>query len=77
MVGVSVDKVRREMRGALATLSDLLDDATVVAKGYELKEVSFTLGLEASGQVSLLSLASGNVGASSGLQFTFVRRNAA
>ena len=77
VVSVSADKVRREIRKALGTVDEVLKDASHAAKDFDLAEVSFTVGLEASGQVSVLSLASGNVGASSGLQFTFKRRRAA
>lgn len=76
VVDVSVDKVKREIRKTLSTLQDVLSETAVVNKDYELKEVSFTLGLEASGGVSLLSVVSGNVATSSGFQVTFTRRDA-
>jgi hypothetical protein len=77
VVTVSADKVRREISKALSTVDEVLKNASRSAKDFDLSEVSFTLGLEASGEVSLLSLASGSVGASSGLQFTFKRRTRA
>lgn len=76
VVSVSADKVRKEIRQTLTSLKDLLADVPAIGKDYDLKEVTFTLGLEASGSVSLLSVASGNVSGSSGLQFTFRRIDA-
>ena len=67
-----LSETKAQIEEILASISQLLSEPP--STDLEMESVTFTLTFEASGKVSLLSVVSGDVGSSAGLQLTFKRK---
>jgi hypothetical protein len=74
VVELSGDALRASINGALQNVLSVISDVTQESESHVVSQVSFSLMFDASGEVSLVSLAKGSVKGSSGLQFTITRK---
>lgn len=70
-VSVSADKVKAQMKGMIAIVNDLFDDASA-RTGLQLDEVELSVEINAEGNVSLLGTG-GTLGSKGGMTLKFVR----
>ena len=71
---VNIADVKRGIDQLVASVLASLPDETVEARGYQLDEVRFTVGISATGQVSLMSIAGASTSTQVGIEFTLKRK---
>lgn len=71
---VDEDKLASNFADALNSMYHILDKAELQSSNMEVKEVKFTFNVSSSGEVSLLSVAKGNMGGGMGIEVTIVRQ---
>jgi hypothetical protein len=74
VVELGGDALRASVGNALQSVLSLLSDVSQENGTHVVSEVSFSLTFDASGEVSLVSLAKGALKGSTGLQFTITRK---
>ncbi|MEO0836192.1 MAG: hypothetical protein AAFY16_09435 [Cyanobacteria bacterium J06642_3] len=70
---VEVEKLKREMRGFLQAMREMLDEAEPPDSKMQLDEVELSVEINAEGQVSLLGVG-GKAGGKGGMTFKFKRK---
>lgn len=73
---VGIEKLRDSVSKTLAGVFFILSDTTLESGEYAIDTIRFSLNIDMSGEVSLVSLLKGSVGEHTGLEFTIVRRPA-
>lgn len=69
------DILQKRVSRALEDVFYVLSNVTLDAEDFKVDEVRFTLNINTSGEVSLVSLAKGSVSCQTGIEFSIVRRN--
>ncbi len=70
---VEVDKLKREMRGFLQAMREMLDEAEPPDAKMQLDEVELSVEINGEGQISLFGVG-GKTGAKGGMTFKFKRK---
>jgi len=73
-VDIGLEELENRVNESLERVLNLLSRATLESNDYEVNSVRFTLRIDASGEVSLVSLAKGSLGGQTGLEFTLTRK---
>lgn len=74
VIELSGDVLKASIDGALQNVLSLISEVTQESESHVVSQVSFSLTFDATGEVSLVSLAKGSLKGSSGLQFTISRK---
>src|SRR4051812_13274173 len=74
VVEISGDVLRASVDGALQSVLSLLSEVSQESETHLVSQVSFSLTFDASGEVSVLSLAKGALKGGTGLQFTITKK---
>jgi hypothetical protein len=72
-IEVAIENLQGEVNNVLQGVFSLLSRATLSKDNFTVDEIHFSVGIDASGKVSLLSIVSGAVGARSCIQFKIKR----
>ncbi|MBI3242349.1 MAG: hypothetical protein HYZ49_08660 [Chloroflexi bacterium] len=73
-VDVGRDSLKKSIDEILEEILHILSNAPLESDKLEVSEIKFTLSVNSSGEVSLVSLAKGSLGGQTGLEFTIVKR---
>lgn len=74
VVEISGEVLQRSIDGALQNILNLLSSVTAETATHEVSQVSFSLTFDATGEVSVVSLAKGALKGSTGLAFTIKKK---
>jgi len=74
VVEVGSDIIKKSVDTTLQGILELLSSVTTETSEHVVSEVSFSLAFDASGEVSVISLAKGTLKGSTGIQFKIVRK---
>jgi len=74
-VDVELDKLKNNVNSTLDGIFSLLSNVTLETKDFEVDTIRFALHINASGEISLISLAKGSLGVQEGIEFSIVRRH--
>jgi hypothetical protein len=75
IIDVSVDHLSESIAASVTAILSGLSGSNLRSPEFEVDEIRFTLNISASGSVSLLAAATGNLTQSTGLEFTIRRRS--
>lgn len=73
-VDISAESLNTRVKKMLEQVFSLLSNMSLQTEDFEVDKIRFVLHIDASGEVSLVSLAKGSLGVKSGLEFTILRR---
>ena len=74
VVELSSEVIQKSIDGTLQNILGLLSAVTAETPTHTVSEVRFSLTLDASGEVSVVSLAKGTLKGSAGLEFTIKKK---
>ena len=71
---VEVSKLKKEMRGFVQAMKEMLDEAEVPDSKMQLDEVELSVEINGEGQISLFGIGGGKAGGRGAMTFTFKRK---
>jgi hypothetical protein len=74
LIDIDADHVQKNLDATIRSLFSILAKSTLESNDFRVERIDFTLNINASGEVSLLSIAKGSIGSQAGLTFTINRR---
>ncbi|MCO7513807.1 hypothetical protein NJF44_09115 [Pseudomonas guariconensis] len=74
VVELGSDVLKKSIDGTLQGIFELLSEVTDESATHVVTEISFSLAFDASGEVSVVSLAKGSLKGSTGLEFTIRKK---
>ena len=75
MVDIDFTVLQQNIGNLLNGILAILSNSTSQSEDFEIQSVNFTVNINASGEVSLVSLAKGAIAGQTGIGFTIVRRS--
>ena len=69
-----VDKLKGQIEDVIGAVVAILPEASPSTKGYGIDQISFTVGIQSSGKVAIVSVAELSALAQLGIQFTLKRQ---
>ena len=73
-VDVALDALKSSLRPTIAKVLDLFADTPSESGPFEVTSISFQLSVEATGEVSIVSIAKGSLTGHTGIEVTVARR---
>ena len=73
VIRLNIDALMEQLGSTYTAILDMLEALPKEEKQFKIKEVSFTLGIDSSGQVSLLSAVTSGITTQTGITFTIAR----
>lgn len=75
VIELEVGVLTKRIDSTLSTITGILDQLSTKKESlYQLDEISFSLGIDSTGEVSIVSTVTGSVSSQVGLNFKFSRR---
>lgn len=74
VLSMTTDVLNQQVGDALKAISDSVSSVEFLKSPFAVTEVRFTLAIDASGEIGLLSAARGSMSGGAGLEFTLTRK---
>lgn len=72
---VDVNTLRDNINQSLESIFEVISNVVVESQKYEVSEITFSLNISSTGEVSLVSLAKGTIGGQTGLSFKITKKH--